>query len=658
MKEDVLNTKRTFSGKFIFCLGLLMVFTGVLIMRQKDLLYYNLFNFSKFLQPIIITYKEVFVGGLIALSGAILLTFSIRKFSSDTTQWKLPPTFFKYDLLALVLLIPAVISFVILYWHIVSNRYTHWDIAFFLVGLILVGFVVHRLTLKPKNKFSFHLTRSDFILIAILVLFSIAINSIKLTSWNYANIGDEFNFFNGALNILHGGQWNFFNIRYVYDMFPALDSAYTALILKLFGANVVGWRLSVIFVTAASVALIYILSNLLYGRTAAVGSGVVLASSHFLFAFNHIAYDTTHAFIPSIIVILMLVLLIRTQNSALAYSTGLALGFCSYTNHIALVTWPAAAILLLMLFLRNATWRTLYTGLFILAGFILVITPLVIVNQASYYSYSIIFHTQSQDPAAGTLQGRSTALVQTFLIFFANPQWHHHYIGSPLVDVVTGALLLIGFVFAFSRITRVPELIPVIWLIISLLVIGLSNYVVEPSITRIIYTPPAVALIAGLGLTCIYAGLRSILKFNSHTALVMVIVLLLIIPPLNLYHSLVINPRSTRPEIWYEMRLKALQDHPKEGIVEVVEEDHWGEFFRPIPYPELAYYKYINLSALRESSNKSSNESTPIYFVRPTKDSIASEVAEILPSNYHMVRDYDQMGEPGSWLFIPDKKQN
>lgn len=655
MKESRDESKGTHSrlhGVLFLC-GLIIAFSGVLIMRENSLINSDTLKFFEPFQNIISNYQEVLLGGALALLGAFMAAVSVKRFLPDKLgSADLPPAYLKSDLTGYLVLASGTICMALVYWCLFAGKYSHWVVGLFLLGLLLIGFAIRRLTFPPQRALELEINWLDISTIAILLMLTIGINLIGLTSWKFSIIGDEGVFFHYAKNIAEGKDWNFFHLRGVYEMFPDLESAYAALIMKIFGINVIGWRLSVIFVTAAASIMIYMLCKLLFGRLAAFAAGMVVATNHYLIAFNHIAYNTTNAIIFPIGTLLTLLIFLRTRNIIYAYLSGLILGFAQYASPLARFTWILAAIWIMIIFLMHPSVKRVSTILIMLFGFALVVAPTLINAPVEFYSFLWKFQTQYESIS---LFGRLIAAAQSFLIFWTNPGWYHHYVGSPLIDPLTGVLLVAGLIIAILNWRKMAARLALAWFIISVILLGITNKTLAPPITRLLFVIPAVALLVGLAVITFYFGLHRWFHLNTSTATIVIVATLLVMPGLNLHEFIVEGPKHTQPEGHLSFGIKALQDHSSNIIVEVSDWDNADQNFIFLleQYPWLKNnYKYVKMDNLNRSLNSATSD-LPIYFVRPNNDKIALELSNILPDFYHLQRDFDQNGVARSWLFIP-----
>ena len=241
---------------------------------------------------------------------------------------------------------------------------TGWDVVPWLISLAAVAALfVPCLTLPPFLRVAvaertralraslLALVRTAWIdaaLVVALMGIFIGLNAHDLSSWRYSVVGDEYAFFFGASEILDGGLTRPFNQNGVYDRHPVMDIAYQAAVMKIFGGDHVGWVLSSLIAAALAIPGVYLLGYLLGGRKAAAVSATLFASSHYLFAFSHLGYNTLHALPVIVWSLAFFVLGLRRGNPLWLYLAGVVAGFGLYTIFSARILLPVMLAFILL----------------------------------------------------------------------------------------------------------------------------------------------------------------------------------------------------------------------------------------------------------------------------------------------------------------------
>jgi hypothetical protein len=318
------------------------------------------------------------VGVLIATVGAAATAFVGRRWVPDRLGAdRLPPTRLRLDRRSVLALIAGFACLGMLYGRLAAGAYLHADIALFILGLALVGLAIYWSDPEPTAR---RVTLRWRDVLAMLMIFAgtASVNAIALTRWDFGWIGDEGAFFLFADLIASTNWFHFFSLRLVYDTHPVLDSVYQAAVMKLFGQNVFGWRMSEVLLLAVSAVLMYAATSLMIGRGAGLVAGAITGTNHYLMAFARIAYNNLHVAFYTTLVALMLALAWRTQRAIFVYAAGVAMGFCLYTFQAAMLLWPIVGVFLLTTLIHRPLRQSVPPVLVITLGFVLVVTPALI----------------------------------------------------------------------------------------------------------------------------------------------------------------------------------------------------------------------------------------------------------------------------------------
>lgn len=639
----------------LFLVGISIVILGLTIARSDQS--YTL----PFLTPLMLetlnsfiwNYSAAIVGGAIALAGALLAGFAGRKILPDKlANLSLPLPRLRLDPFAISAVILAAICEGFLFSHLSTHQYSHWDIALFFGGLLLLGFAVFRLDTNRRPS-TLHLSRLDPLLMAGLGIFAGIINSIGLTDWKFAWIGDEGSFFGLAKAITNGiGEWDFFRLNVIYDQFPMMDSAYQAAVMYVLGDNIIGWRFSEVLVMIATTTLIYLLGVALFGRVVGVVAAVILASSHYLMAFTHIAYNNTHMIFYTTLAMLMLVLAWRTQRAIFVYGTGVSMGLCLYTIQGAYLIWPTIALLLLVIFLRRPTWGQIGAVLLMLFAFAVVVTPGLLTTHLDELIRAATFLSHREVAATDPLLVARYSLVQSTVILWDNNQVADHYVGGSLVDFITGVLLFVGLFAACLRLNKRADRLVLAWFVIGLILVTVTTYQPRPPITRLLYLIPPISLLAGMAAYKLIIVLRKLLRLPAAVGYAALAIILAPIPFFNLNQLLVDTPTKIQLDP-FAFVLKAIQEHPTQRIIEVGAEPEINHNLTGMLewYPWYGgHYSYIPLADFKKPT---SQDNPPVYLVDRRNDDIAPRVTTILGGDYTAIKDLDPKQEAFVWIFVP-----
>jgi 4-amino-4-deoxy-L-arabinose transferase-like glycosyltransferase len=543
----------------------------------------------------------------------------------------------------------ALLLYALLLWRRVQGVYSHSDILLFLSSILLAGFALWRKYSVARQMQS--ITKSDVSVLTLLIFFTVLINVLGITSWNFSGIGDEGTFYGYARNIANGADWSFFYLFAIDGVHPSLDSAYVGLLMHFFGQTIFTWRISEILIHAAIVGIVYLFGRVFFGKICGIVAGVVLGSSHYLMAFTKIGYNTTHSLLYSSVALLLLLLALKSRRPVHLFFAGVLLGFCRYTSLLALITWPIAAALVLFNVRYRVLRKEICTFSLLLLGFSAVILPLLVSTPLSEHVRVFTVETHFREPTERPWTSRLLTVRDSFLIWWQNPRWYHHYVGGTLIDSLSGVLLLIGLVLCAWRITRAEERTVLLWFVLGVVLIGGSNYVVQPSITRLLYVLPSIALIIGIAVEHVWLFLRH--RIPVPALRMCLVILLIAIPALNLYQLFLVSPLHT-PMQWHQLQLKALQEYPQYSVIEVGTDGSpdYGFVFTPGAYPWLARrYSFIPVTHLSNFS-LASHRAPAAYLVVSRNAAVLPAVREILP-NHKEIPDADPRNHSQSWVFLP-----
>ncbi len=387
---------------------------------------------------------------------------------------------------------------------------TGWDVLPWLISLAAVAALfVPRLTLpaflragvaeraRALRASLLALVRSVWIDVAVVVALMglfIGLNAHDLSSWRYSVVGDEYAFFFGASEIFDGGLTRPFNQNGVYDRHPVMDIAYQAAVMKVFGGDHIGWVLSSLLAAALAIPGVYLLGYLLGGRKAAALSATLFASSHYLFAFSHLGYNTLHALPVIVWSLAFFVLGLRRGNPLWLYLAGVVAGFGIYTIFSARILMPVMLAFLLLSPSRLALLRRSWpVGL----GFALAALPAVIVNRGELFSRMLDTTTAVYNETGDRLAHLLTAVEINTLAFNFSPRISHFVSGS-LFDAVTAVLAVLGIAYALGRFSRPSSKLLLLWLLAAVITSGVLSPYPYVAVTRLHPVILPLVLLAGL----------------------------------------------------------------------------------------------------------------------------------------------------------------
>ena len=523
----------------------------------------------------------------------------------------------------------------------------------FMASLALLSVAIHRADSSHSGR-DLGFRKVDGVILPILAVLILSLNLVELTHWKFSSVGDEWAFFEMAKHLAEEGGRSLFDLVGVYETHPVLDSAYQACFLKVFGANVVAWRLAEIFMLVVSALLIYALVLLLFGRVPAIVAATILGCNHLLMAFARIGYNNLHCVFYALLVLLFLVLAWRTGRALFVFLTGTAMGLCVYTFAVAFLVWPLVAVLVAIKFLRRPTMKELAAAVLMFVGFLLVITPGLLTTPPEHLFDMAVHQSHREAAAEDPMLVARLSLVRSSLVFWVNQTWFKHFVGGPLLDVVTSILFSLGCALGLLHIRNGAARVAFAWFVMGLLILAFTNYAPRPLFSRLLFLIPACAILASIGAFCLDAALRG-LRLPSRLTTGVILGLTAVIPILNLHQLLVKSPRVSTID-QHTITMKAIHENPNQVIIEVGEEPNVDRFeiVRASPGLQENYQFFRADELLLPPSPMGMADTMPIYLLH--EHSLFEQLREKLPPTYVVEADVGANGYPKIWLFKPTKE--
>jgi len=332
-----------------------------------------------------------------------------------------------------------------------------------------------------------------FILSLIIIIISwLLINDIhKIT---YSFIGDEYAFFEKAKEISEKGLSNVSVLSQsgVYDYHPMLDSVYQGFIMKLFGNNLFGWKMSNIIVIDFSIILVFCIAKLIFkddfiGLSAAVFFGF----SHYLISFGHIGYNNLQSLPPFLLAVLFYYLYQEKKKLVYVFISGLFSGLCFYTFYSSRLI-----ILIIIPFLiKNIKGFSYY-----LLGFFVLFLPFIFTNKDN-----VIMQMINQSIHHPEFLGFNITGLRSFFLSFYSEKYikPSHFFISPIISFILATSFILGLIYMVIDCVKKKNigLFLIIWFLLTTVFIVSTFYVQIVPITRLHIVLPSIALISSYGIT-------------------------------------------------------------------------------------------------------------------------------------------------------------
>ena len=335
----------------------------------------------------------------------------------------------------------------------------------------------------------------DVSLVALIVVVFLPVNLYDLQHWYYSAIGDEYLFFEHAKRVIDEGIVRPFSQEGVYNKHPVLNSVFQASVMRVFGVDYFGWTFSEALNAAIVIPAIYLLGRTLGGRITAISAAAIFAFSHYIFAFSHTGYTNLSSLPVAAWALTLFVLGWRNHNPLLIYAAGLVAGLGFYTHYSGRAIIPIIAAFSLTAGSPN---RLLHLWPIAL-GFVLAIAPTFLVEQEAILTRMLeqVVGGYSQ-AVTGSVGHRLLSNIELNLQAFNYNSAVHTYVYGPLLDPISGVLAALGVGFALGHMRQSAYRLLLIWFGVGIFMTGVLSPYPHVAITRLLFTVPPLALMAGL----------------------------------------------------------------------------------------------------------------------------------------------------------------
>ncbi len=317
-----------------------------------------------------------------------------------------------------------------------------------------------------------------------------------LPSWFYSSLGDEYAFYQAARNAGQGAVVNVFSQRGAYDIIPVLSSYVEGLLMRLFGMDVVGWKLSIVAQVCLALVLVYLLARTLFGRRVAGLTLGLLAPSHYLLAYAHTGYPNLETLLPSIGAFLGFVVGVSRRSLLALVGAGFFAGLGWYTYYPSRATIGILA-LALVLTVRPRSWVT--AGAPLLGGFLFFFLPMAATSKTEIVTR--MFEQTGEGSTTEVVANRALLPLwnagRSLLAFNYNTHDGPYLLGS-LLEPVTALFFVLGLGCALATWRDRRSRFLLAWYGLGIVVTGVLSKYDYVSVSRLNYLLPVTVLLAAL----------------------------------------------------------------------------------------------------------------------------------------------------------------
>ena len=560
-------------------------------------------------------------------------------------------------------IVGALVIFSILLLQLSRLNYQILSPILWLVTLIIFALTTAAWDRRRGVSISPRLTRKDLIWLAGLVLVGLIIGTYRLQGMPDQLIGDEGNFWTTARDIAAGGYKPpiFGNGTY---SFPIFSSILQAVVMRLFGINLWGWRLSSVLPGIITIIPLYLLARDAFDRKIAIASSIALFASPYYLAFSRLGYIIIQALFIAALTFYWLYNGLQRSSSFLLFLAGCAAGFGFYTFFAARGVFFVAGVFVVVLWLTKKikfpqvafALAMLSIGIFLVAApyfvygthenaqsmgfkafeaiFFNVFNGRQFYADAELFKYAPVFHIGGNDlffnpPIYAVLIIRG--LIRTILALQTPFLVNEHFIASPLTGTVGVIFYLLGLGVALRTIKEPRSQLILIWFLTNIFGFSALN-TVPPRQTHMIAIIPALALMTGMGVNALA---RAIGQFHSWIRERTVFVFSILLAALmvgGVVDYFITMPRKYPPQPEEIMSWAVLESHGEQFFY-VTNDPAIADF---IPYIKREFLKSIpfstiQISQLMDGSISFQNASKTIIFYAPD---LAAQITPLLKTQW------------------------
>jgi 4-amino-4-deoxy-L-arabinose transferase-like glycosyltransferase/streptogramin lyase len=285
---------------------------------------------------------------------------------------------------------------------------------------------------------------------------------------------------------------------------------------KLFGYTLFAMRFVPAMAGMAAVVGFYFLARWLLGAVPAIVATALLAVSRWAVTFSRISWEASLQPVLEIMAVYFLVRgLEKRTNYLYFFMAGGSLAAGIYT-YLAFRFVPFV-LLFFLLYIAAAQWRLLWSnraGLVVYAvSFLVVIAPLgqfALRNQDLFLARTRdinVFNEIDDKDSYQPLRDNIRASIEMMNVK-GDLNGRHNLPGAPMVDEVSGALLVLGFAAASWSLLNWRKATVAGWFVLALVPGVFTISIENPSAIRGIGAIPPLYLLVGLAVATLYAPLR------------------------------------------------------------------------------------------------------------------------------------------------------
>jgi 4-amino-4-deoxy-L-arabinose transferase-like glycosyltransferase len=506
------------------------------------------------------------------------------------------------------------------------------------------------------------LARADLLWMLGLFTAGVLIGTYRLQGLPDQLMGDEGSFWTIARDIAVGIFKPSIFTSGVYT-FPVFSSVIQAWFLRLFGIDLWGWRMGSMLMGMLTVPPLYLLAREAFDRRIAVASSVALIVSPYFIDFSRLGYNNIQALFFVTLALYWLYLGVQRRSAFyLLLAGGMSgLGFYTYFAARFALIISLAFVVLLWLFRRINFRSLLFILVVLLLGFGLIASPYIVHGYATdphgmtYKTWESVFintfnglqfYTPEQLFAVAppfTVNGNelfynpqiyliliARGILRTLIVIQKAGIISEHYVAFPLAGTVGSIFYFLGLGIITWRFKQPRSQLVLLWFLANVLGLSALN-TVPPRQTHMVMIIPALALMTGIGLNALAAGLGSLHVHLKRATLPLLVLLLALTGAGGLYDFFGRVPRQYHPQPDQYMSWAVLDSHGESFAY--LYEDPAQKEFKPYAIGEFRKdiaYEAVDLQQVMKGTHTFSS-APMIIFMPPGR---VGEVASILQAQW------------------------
>ncbi len=322
--------------------------------------------------------------------------------------------------------------------------------------------------------------------------------------------GDEAQFGLNARTILHGEQPTLFAVGWY--QFPIASFAAQAGVMRLFGDDIAGLRLSSALFGALTLLPVYLLARSMFDRRVALASAALMAVGHWPVHFSRLGINNIQATFFAAWAVYLAWRALHTQHRLDYALTGLALGLGLYTYYAARLMPLIVGVMFGLAAWRNrGQWRQYVPGLLalVIAGTLTIAPQLVyfvkhpeplVSRQRGVFLFNNLPHLESAYHTDDWGEILRQQTIRSLLVFNARGDSSGQYgFDEPMLDKLTAGLLVVGLGLSLRRLPQGGHGVLHLWFWPHLL-LGSILTVDAPFVPRLVVLMPVPFIWAGVAL--------------------------------------------------------------------------------------------------------------------------------------------------------------